>query len=81
MVGRLRDAGAVIVGKTTTMEFAIGLPEASKPFPVPVNPWRAECWPGGSSSGSASGVSAGFFLAAIGTTAPAVSESPLPSAE
>jgi len=67
VVGRLRDAGAVIVGKTTTMEFAIGLPEASKPFPVPVNPWRAECWPGGSSSGSASGVSAGFFLAAIGT--------------
>jgi aspartyl-tRNA(Asn)/glutamyl-tRNA(Gln) amidotransferase subunit A len=67
VVSRLRAAGAVIVGKTTTMEFAIGLPEAAKPFPVPVNPWRAECWPGGSSSGSSSGVAAGFFLAGIGS--------------
>jgi aspartyl-tRNA(Asn)/glutamyl-tRNA(Gln) amidotransferase subunit A len=67
VVSRLRAAGAVIVGKTTTMEFAIGLPEATKPFPVPVNPWRAECWPGGSSSGSASGVASGFFLAGIGS--------------
>lgn len=67
VVSRLRAAGAVIVGKTTTMEFAIGLPEASKPFPVPVNPWCAERWCGGSSSGSASGVIAGFFLAGIGS--------------
>jgi aspartyl-tRNA(Asn)/glutamyl-tRNA(Gln) amidotransferase subunit A len=67
VVSRLRAAGAVIVGKTTTMEFAMGLPEASKPFPVPVNPWRRERWPGGSSSGSASGVAAGFFLAGIGS--------------
>jgi Asp-tRNA(Asn)/Glu-tRNA(Gln) amidotransferase A subunit family amidase len=67
VVSRLRDAGAVIVGKTTTMEFAMGLPEAEKGFPVPVGPWRAEHWCGGSSSGSGSGVAAGFFLAAIGT--------------
>jgi aspartyl-tRNA(Asn)/glutamyl-tRNA(Gln) amidotransferase subunit A len=67
VVSRLRVAGAVIVGKTTTMEFAMGLPEAEKGFPVPVGPWRAERWCGGSSSGSGSGVAAGFFLAAIGT--------------
>jgi aspartyl-tRNA(Asn)/glutamyl-tRNA(Gln) amidotransferase subunit A len=67
VVSRLRAAGAVIVGKTTTMEFAIGLPEASKSFPVPVNPWRPDRWCGGSSSGSASGVVAGFFLAGIGS--------------
>jgi aspartyl-tRNA(Asn)/glutamyl-tRNA(Gln) amidotransferase subunit A len=67
VVRRLRDAGAVIVGKTTTMEFAAGLPEASKPFPVPVNPWRRECWPGGSSSGTGSGVACTFFLAGLGS--------------
>jgi aspartyl-tRNA(Asn)/glutamyl-tRNA(Gln) amidotransferase subunit A len=67
VVARLRAAGAVIVGKTTTMEFAVGLPEADKPFPVPVNPWDPEVWSGGSSSGSGSGVAAGFFLGAIGT--------------
>ena len=67
VVRRLRDAGAVIVGKTTTMEFAAGLPEASKPFPVPVNPWRDDHWPGGSSSGTGSGVASGFFLAGLGS--------------
>ncbi|HET7738107.1 MAG TPA: amidase, partial [Tepidiformaceae bacterium] len=67
VVARLRDAGAVIMGKTTTMEFAIGAPDAAKPFPVPRNPWNLERWPGGSSSGSGSGVSAGLFLGALGT--------------
>ena len=64
---RLRDAGAIVVGKTTTMEFAIGLPDVSKPFPIPHNPWDLGCWPGGSSSGTAAGVAAGMFLAGLGT--------------
>lgn len=67
VVTRLRAAGAVIVGKTTTMEFALGLPDPSKPFPVPKNPWDHRRWPGGSSSGSASGVAAGVFPLAIGS--------------
>jgi aspartyl-tRNA(Asn)/glutamyl-tRNA(Gln) amidotransferase subunit A len=67
IVRRLREAGAVITGKTTTMEFAIGMPDASKPFPIPRNPWDLATWPGGSSSGTGSGVAAGFFLAGIGT--------------
>ncbi|HVW18921.1 MAG TPA: amidase [Solirubrobacteraceae bacterium] len=67
VVARLREAGAVLTGKTTTMEFAAGLPDPSKPFPLPRNPWDPERWPGGSSSGSAAGVAAGVFLAAIGT--------------
>ncbi len=37
---RLRAAGAVITGKTSTMEFATGLPDPEKPFPVPRNPWN-----------------------------------------
>ncbi|MFI5609537.1 amidase [Amycolatopsis sp. NPDC051903] len=67
VVARLKAAGAVITGKTTTMEFACGMPDATKPFPVPRNPWDAATWPGGSSSGTGSGVAAGMFLAGLGT--------------
>lgn len=66
VVARLRAAGAVITGKTTTMEFGCGIPDPSKPFPVPRNPYNLDRWAGGSSSGSASGVAAGMFLAALG---------------
>ncbi|MFI1912302.1 amidase [Nocardia sp. NPDC020380] len=64
---RLEAAGGIVVGKTTTMEFAIGVPDPDKPFPIPRTPWDLDCWAGGSSSGSGSGVAAGMFLGAIGT--------------
>ncbi|MFG1795281.1 amidase [Nocardia sp. NPDC049149] len=67
VVRRLEAAGAIVTGKVTTMEFAIGLPDPDKPFPIPRNPWDPARWAGGSSSGSASGVAAGMFLGAIGT--------------
>ncbi|GAA1236609.1 amidase [Pseudonocardia alaniniphila] len=67
VVARLRQAGAVITGKTTTMEFACGMPEVDMPFPVPRNPWDLDAWPGGSSSGSAAGVAAGLFFAGLGS--------------
>ncbi|MBV9580033.1 MAG: amidase [Chloroflexi bacterium] len=67
VVARLRAAGAVITGKTTTMEFATGLPDPDKPFPVPRNPWNTDHWPGGSSSGTGAGVAAGLFLGGLGT--------------
>lgn len=67
VVARLRAAGAVIVGKLSTMEFAIGVPDESKPFPMPRNPWDPARYPGGSSSGSGAGVSAEMFLGALGT--------------
>ncbi|MFM1814819.1 MAG: hypothetical protein RLZ98_1514 [Pseudomonadota bacterium] len=60
-VRALREAGAVIVGKTVTTEFA-----ASHPGPTR-NPWDTTRTPGGSSSGSAAGVAAGYFTAALGT--------------
>jgi Asp-tRNA(Asn)/Glu-tRNA(Gln) amidotransferase A subunit family amidase len=60
-VHALREAGAVIVGKTVTTEFA-----ASEPGPTR-NPWDLQRTPGGSSSGSAAGVAAGYFSAALGT--------------
>jgi len=67
VVARLREAGGIVMGKTSTMEFACGLPDASKPFPVPRNPWDLDTWPGGSSSGTGSGVAAGMFLGGLGT--------------
>ena len=67
VVARLKRAGAVITGKVTTMEFAIGMPDPGKPFPLPRNPWDTSTWPGGSSSGSGAGVAAGLFYMALGT--------------
>jgi len=67
VVARLRAAGAVITGKLSTMEFAIGMPDATKPFPLPRNPWDPARWTGGSSSGTGGAVAAGMVLAGIGT--------------
>ncbi len=61
VVRRLRDADAVILGKTATTEFATFHPAATR------NPHNLEHTPGGSSSGSAAAVAAGFVPVAIGT--------------
>jgi aspartyl-tRNA(Asn)/glutamyl-tRNA(Gln) amidotransferase subunit A len=66
-IARLRAAGAIVIGKTTTMEFALGTPDETKPFPIPKNPWSPSHWTGGSSSGSASGVATGMMAGAVGT--------------
>ncbi len=58
----LREAGAVILGKTTTTEFA-----ASHAFAPTTNPHDPKRTPGGSSSGSAAAVGAGIVPAALGT--------------
>jgi len=57
----LRAAGAVILGKTVTTEFAATEPRGTR------NPWDLARTPGGSSSGSAAAVAAGFLAAGIGT--------------
>ncbi len=61
LVAKLRAAGAIIVGKTVTTEFAYLDP------PATCNPWNLNRTPGGSSSGSAAAVAAGMCRAAIGT--------------
>lgn len=61
VVANLRDAGAVIMGKTVTTPYAWIDP------PVTRNPWNLERTPGGSSSGSAAAVACGMCFAAIGT--------------
>jgi aspartyl-tRNA(Asn)/glutamyl-tRNA(Gln) amidotransferase subunit A len=67
VVQALRQAGAVIVGKLATHEFAIGGPAFDLPFPPARNPWNPGCHPGGSSSGAGAAVAAGLIPAAIGT--------------
>jgi Asp-tRNA(Asn)/Glu-tRNA(Gln) amidotransferase A subunit family amidase len=60
-VAALREAGALIVGKTVTTEFAWMQPRATK------NPWDLTRTPGGSSSGSAAAVAVGAISVGIGT--------------
>lgn len=67
VIGKLRQAGAIIVGKLSTHEFAIGGPSHDLPSPPARNPWNRDHHPGGSSSGSGSGVAAGLFPLALGT--------------
>ena len=67
VIRRLREAGAIIIGKLSTHEFAIGGPSFDLPFPPARNPWNLLHHPGGSSSGSGAGVAAGLFPVALGT--------------
>lgn len=67
VVARLRAAGAIILGKANCHEYAFGGPAFDLPFPPARNPWDDRLFPGGSSSGSAVGVAAGFCHASIGT--------------
>jgi amidase len=67
VVRRLKAAGAVIVGKTTTPEFGQWPITEGAAFGVTRNPWNLERTPGGSSGGSAAAVAAGLVPAALGS--------------
>ncbi len=64
---RLRNAGAVLLGKQETHEFAIGGPDFTLPFPPARNPWNTAHYPAGSSSGSAAAVGAHLCAGAMGS--------------
>ena len=64
---RLAAAGTVLIGKTTTHEFADGGPSFDLPAPPARNPWNTEHFTAGSSSGTGAGVAAGLILGGIGT--------------
>ena len=59
-VRRLKDAGAIILGKVGTHEFANGAMTPDQPFPPVLNPWNTRYQPGGSSSGSGAALAAGL---------------------
>lgn len=66
-VARLRAAGAVVLGKTNTPEFAVEGYTANARFGVTRNPWDPALTPGGSSGGAVAAVAAGLATAALGT--------------
>ena len=63
----LREAGAVLLGKLTTWEFAIGGTAFDTPFPPARNPWNIDHDPAGSSSGSGVAVASGLCAMAMGS--------------
>jgi aspartyl-tRNA(Asn)/glutamyl-tRNA(Gln) amidotransferase subunit A len=64
---RLAAAGSVLIGKTTTHEFADGGPSFDLPGEPARNPWNPEHFTAGSSSGTGAAIAAGMILCGIGT--------------
>lgn len=75
-VERLKDAGAIIIGKTMTPEFAHKLMTDAPMFGVTRNPWDLDFTPGGSSGGSAVAVAAGLGPLSLATDAGASTRLP-----
>src|SRR5438132_8062007 len=66
-VAKLYQAGGVLLGKLATHEFAHGGPSFDLPWPPARNPWNRDHFTGGSSSGAAAAVAAGFIPGALGS--------------
>ena len=67
VVSQLKEAGAVLVGKTNMHEFAYGVTTNNPHYGATRNPWDLARIPGGSSGGSAAAVAAGLCYGSIGT--------------
>ena len=67
LVSKLKNAGAIIIGKTNLHEFAFGVTTENPHFGATANPWDTARVPGGSSGGSAAAVVAGCCAGALGS--------------
>jgi len=67
VVNRLKESGAVVLGKTSLDEFAMGSSNETSAYGPVKNPWNTDCVPGGSSGGSAAALAARLAPGAIGT--------------
>ena len=67
VVARLKQAGAVLLGKLNLHEFAYGGPAQDSAYPIALNPWDTTRSPGGSSSGSAVATALGLAMGTLGT--------------
>ncbi len=67
VIQRLRQADAVLIGKTNMDEFAMGSTTENSAFGPTRTPWKLDCVAGGSSGGSAAAVAAGFAPLAVGS--------------
>jgi aspartyl-tRNA(Asn)/glutamyl-tRNA(Gln) amidotransferase subunit A len=67
VIRKLRDAGAILVGRTNMDEFAMGSSTEHSAYQKTRNPWNLDCIPGGSSGGSAAVVAADEAIAALGS--------------
>lgn len=67
VVRRLKEAGAIVLGKTNTHEFALGVTTDNLHYGATRNPWSLDRVPGGSSGGSAAAVAADMCFASVGT--------------
>ncbi len=67
VITRLKEAGAILLGKTNTHEFALGVTTDNEHYGATKNPWDLDRVPGGSSGGSAAATAAHLCFASLGS--------------